>query len=290
MIIRTLLGISLTLSAAAAAQAQGDTMGAYHKANLAAPKPALVERYGPDDMRLGHLRLPAGKGPHPVAVIIHGGCWTTGFDTVTGLSALSVALNQRGIATWSIEYRMGGQAGAGWPGTFEDVDNGVDHLAKLAKRYPIDLSRVSFVGHSAGAHLALWAASRGKLDAKFAPTVKPVSAVALDGPAALTQFIGFDAQVCGKPVIEPFMGVSAKDDPAAYKAASPAEHFPLGVRQLIAEAAFKPFMAPLTAAASSAGDPVEVLRLSDDHFELVTPGTADGDKVVEFIATRAFAK
>ena len=73
------------------------------KARTTVSKPVLVERYGPDDLRRGELRLPAGKGPFPVAVIIHGGCWTASVDNITGVAPLADALTARGffIARWS---------------------------------------------------------------------------------------------------------------------------------------------------------------------------------------------
>lgn len=281
------MGSSLSLIANNASAQQTSELK-YKEVASKAGLPILTERYGPDDLRLGHLRLPDGKGPFPVAVIIHGGCWTANFDTLNGTSAVAEALTKRGIATWNIEYRRIGNAGAGWPGTFEDVSGGVDYTAKLAQKYPLDLSRVTIVGHSAGAHLALWAASRSKLGTNFIPAVKPVSVVQIDGPASLAPFIGIDEQVCGQPVIVPLMGGTPTERPSEFKLASPALNLPLGIRQLLVQGAFTPFMAPYADAAKAAGDKVEVLQAGEDHFDVVTPGVPNGDKVIDFIATRAF--
>jgi len=125
--------------------------------------PQLVARYGADSLQFGELRLPPGRGPFPVAVVIHGGCWTVGFATVRNTAPLASALVDQGIATWNIEYRQVGNPGAGWPGTFLDVGAGIDYLRTLADRYALDLRRVVLVGHSAGAHLALWGAGRPQL-------------------------------------------------------------------------------------------------------------------------------
>jgi acetyl esterase/lipase len=113
-------------------------------------KPVVVEQYGSDKLQFGELRLPAGKGPFPVVAVIDGGCWTRSFEDVTGTSPLADMLTKRGIATWNIEYRARGDAGAGYPGTFQDVGAGVDHLRALARRYPLDLKRLAIAGHSAG--------------------------------------------------------------------------------------------------------------------------------------------
>lgn len=284
-----LMSVAIAIAIPAAAQ-EPETMAAYRASAKAASVPVLTAQYGPDAMRAGQLRLPKGKGPFPVAVVIHGGCWTKGFDTMTGIAGLADALTKRGMATWTIEYRMIGDPGAGWPGTFEDVANGVDYLTVLAKKYPLDLKRVTVVGHSAGAHLALWDATRAKLGGKWAPKIRPVSVVAIDGPGALTPFVGADAQVCGKPVIAPLMGGTPSEKPAEYKLASPSDQLPLGVKQLLVPAALAFTMTPYAEAAKAAGDKVEVLPAGNDHFDIITPGTPNGDKVIDFIATRAFAR
>jgi acetyl esterase/lipase len=285
------LAAALSLALATPAFAQPG-MAALRAEQAATRAPDLVERYGPDDLRSGELRLPAGKGPFPVAIVVHGGCWLAKMDSVKGITPLAEALRARGIATWSIEYRRLGDPGAGWPGTFEDVAAGMDHLAKLAERHPLDLKRVALVGHSAGAHLALWAASRPKLGAPFAAgAVRPTTVVAIDGPGALAPFVGIDEQVCGEPVIVPLMGGAPAAKPAEYRAASPAAHLPLGVRQLIVIGDFKPFMSPYVEAAKASGDPVETLSPEGaNHFDIVTPGSANGKAVADFIAARAFAK
>lgn len=89
-------------------------------------KPTLVEKYGENERQFGELRVPEGKGPFPVAVVIHGGCWTKGFATVRNTSPIATALTAKGIATWNIEYRQMGEQGAGWPGTFLTI-TGVRH-------------------------------------------------------------------------------------------------------------------------------------------------------------------
>lgn len=290
--IGTTLAVALALAAVPAIADDDASMGALRKAEAQVGKPTLVERFGADDLRSGALRVPKGKGPFPVAVLVHGGCWTKGFDTRSGFEPLAAALAARGIATWNIEYRQIGEPGAGWPGTFQDVAAGLDYLPKLARRYHLDLSRVTIVGHSAGAHLALWLASRPKLAAPWtAGPIKPVSVVAIDGPATLAPFVGIDAQVCGKPVIAPFMGGTPAEKPDAYRLASPADHLPLGLHQLLVLGELGPLMQPYVAGAKAAGDRVDVLAPEGaDHFDIIVPGTPNGAKVVDFIVANAFAR
>ena len=101
---------------------------------LALPQPPADHTiaYGPAPQQLAELRLPKAPGPHPVVILVHGGCWEApwGFDHVRSLAA---ALTAEGYATWSLEYRRLGDPGGGWPGTFEDVARGADHLREVAR-------------------------------------------------------------------------------------------------------------------------------------------------------------
>ena len=80
--------------------------------------------YGKDENQFGDLRVPSGAGPHPVVILIHGGCWKADFATLRDLAPMADALKAEGIATWNIEYRRLSQTGSGWPGTFLDVSKG----------------------------------------------------------------------------------------------------------------------------------------------------------------------
>src|SRR5688572_17960292 len=69
--------------------------------------------YGQDPLQFGELRLPAGKGPFPLAIVIHGGCWVSRFATLQNTAAMADALRGAGMATWNIEYRRLDQPGGG---------------------------------------------------------------------------------------------------------------------------------------------------------------------------------
>lgn len=239
--------------------------------------PASTSRYGPDPQNVGEVRIPLGAGPFPVAIVIHGGCWTRGYATLRNTAPIATALAARGIATWNIEYRQVGDAGGGWPGTFQDWGAGVDHLRHLARNYPLDLARVIVIGHSAGAVAALWAASRDRLPRgsriRGTDPLRVLGAVAIDGPVDLAGFIGADAEVCGKPVVVPLMGVTPGADHERYRQATPQALLPNGASQLLVIAAV---MRPDHARtyqrfAAAQGDSVDILQLQTGHFEVIAP-------------------
>ena len=132
-----------------------------------APPPDLVLSYGPGPEHVADVRLPpAGARPAPLVVFLHGGFWRAAFDR-THTGPLAAALAAAGFAVCNPEFRRTGQRGGGWPGTFDDVAAAVDALRALV-RDATGADRVSdepplLAGHSAGGHLALWAAARHRL-------------------------------------------------------------------------------------------------------------------------------
>jgi pimeloyl-ACP methyl ester carboxylesterase len=256
--------------------------------------PTLVQKYGVDPLQFGELRLPAGKGPFPVAVVIHGGCWTKGLATLRNTAAIASDLTKSNIATWNIEYRQVGDEGGGWPGTFLDWGAAVDHLRQLAKSYPLDLSRVVVIGHSAGGHAALWVAARHRLpvdsEIRGANPLPIHAAVAIDGPGDLKGFVGFDAEICGQSVVVPLMGGTPAEQPERYRQASPQSLLPLGVPQfLVSAVVLTPDKArEYQKIAEAKGDEVKVLPMETGHFELIAPGQQAWKAVKALILKGAF--
>jgi acetyl esterase/lipase len=120
-----------------------------------APPPADARiAYGTDRTQFGEIRLPKSSGPFPLVMNIHGGFWRAAYD-LAHAGHLCAALTGKGLATWNVEYRRVGNAGGGWPGTFEDVRNAYRFLPQLAQRYKLDATKVLVMGHSAGGELAL---------------------------------------------------------------------------------------------------------------------------------------
>ncbi len=188
--------------------------------------------YGADPLQFGDLRLPTTAGPHPLAIVIHGGCWLTAFADLRFSAALADALRDTGVATWNIEYRRADYPGGGWTGTFDDVAGAFDHLRLLAPAYNLDLARVIAIGHSSGGSLALWAAARSRLATESAlyraNPLDLLGALVLGGPGDLRAFAKVDCEICGSPVVARLLGGTADEVPERYAQPSPVELLPLG--------------------------------------------------------------
>ncbi|WP_420956083.1 alpha/beta hydrolase [Burkholderia gladioli] len=127
------------------------------------PAADLVFHYGSAPSQVVELFRPAGRGPFPVAILIHGGCWQSRYGGLPQFRAIGARLAAQGIAAWNVEYRRLDEPGGGYPGTYQDVGTAIDWLASRAAALRLDTRRVVAVGHSAGAQLALWAAARARL-------------------------------------------------------------------------------------------------------------------------------
>lgn len=229
-------------------------------------------RYGDDDSQVAELHWPAGDGKVPVAVVIHGGLWMSGYGMELA-TPLAKDLATVGIAGYAIEYRRMGNGG-GWPATFEDVAAAIDALQDHSRA---DLDKVVAVGHSSGGHLAVWAASRPGLPVGApgaSPRVVLVGAVSQAGVLDLVN--AYDVQL-GGDAIASFVGATPEEDPARYELASPYERLPLKVPVALVHGT-RDGQVPLDqsrryrAAAAKAGDEVKLTELPDvGHFELIDP-------------------
>jgi acetyl esterase/lipase len=199
-----ILALLTSITASAASAADPVELSAFIA--LARPEPTLQARYGAEPTQAVDIFLPVGPGPHPVAILIHGGCWSTVASGREQLRHLGADLAEHGIAVWSLGYRRANEAGGGYPGTFQDVGAAIDRLRDDAPTYHLDLSRTVLVGHSAGGHLALWAAAR-----KGLPPASPLhvpspfmsrAVISLAGVGDLKTFARFIPLHCGDGILE----------------------------------------------------------------------------------------
>ena len=281
MRVRALVVLSL-LTCAVAVVAQN--RGPLELANAPVPSGAHRMTYGTDPLQFGELRLPSTKGPHPLAIVVHGGCWVgklANMDaravSMENMRPLAAALTEAGIATWNVEYRRLGNPGGGWPGTFLDVAHAADFARTLARDHQLDLKRIIAIGHSAGGHLALWLGARSKLPKTselYVENPLPLAGVVdLDGPPDLKATLSVQQPICGSPVITNLIGGSPEERPDRYREASPIELLPFGVRQeVFAGRMFAAQAAPYEAAGKRSGEAMHTTVLPEaGHFVFIDP-------------------
>ena len=263
---------------------------------LARPRQSADRRiaYGPAPDQFAELWLPPSPRPHPVIVLIHGGCWQENLPGLELMDYIAADLRGRGYAVWNIEYRRIGALGGGFPGTFTDTGAALDELGNVAARYKLDLKRLVVVGHSAGGQLALWAAARARLPASsplFTPHPLPVfGVVTLAGINDLEAYRATGGDACGGPAtIDALVG--RRDRP--YADTSPAALLPITARQIVISGMLDPivpqrFGQDYANKAASAGDNVQQLVVPGaGHFELIDPLSAAWRAIIPLVEAMA---
>ncbi len=228
-------------------------------------KRGRTHSYGEHRSQRADLHLPQGSGPHPVIVLIHGGSWASRYGRIV-MRGLVADLVRRGWAAWNIEYRRLGDGG-GWPATFADVAAAIDYLPSLDA--PLDLRRVSLLGHSAGGHLALWAAGRERLPAGAPGRVDGEPAVPLErviSQAGVCDLAGAYARWHGGAA-RTLMGGAPQEYPERYAAGDPMRLLPLSVPALLVhgtadETVSVELSRSYARAARAAGSEVELVEIS----------------------------
>ena len=241
------------------------------------PRPSERVAYGPGPLQFGELWLPAGKGPFPVVLMIHGGCWRSNIAKLSIMNYAAHDLAAQGIAVWNIEYRGIDRPGGGYPGTFQDVAAGAEALRGLAASHHLEIGRVVAVGHSAGGHLALWLAGRPSLPKSsvlWRPHPLPIAGVvSLGGVPDLTTA----AESCGEDSVKGLVGAPSAAHPDVLADTSPAEltiHAPVAVVNGEQDGVAPPSMArAFVAKMARRGMRFDEVVLPDTgHVELIAPG------------------
>lgn len=240
----------------------------------ASGRTARTHRYGPGPENEADLLLPeSGGGPHPVAVLLHGGFWRARFTRAL-MSALAVDLAARGWATWNVEYRRLG-TGGGVPETLNDVRAAIEALTRIEEAR-IARQELLVIGHSAGGQLGLCVAGK--------PHVAAVLSLAgvCDLAAAARDRIGEGAAL-------EFMGGGPEERPDAYATADPLRLLPTGTESLLVHGDADQRVPveqsrAYARAARAAGDRCELLELAGvDHFAVIDPRTPAWATVVEHL-------
>jgi acetyl esterase/lipase len=267
---------------------------------LARPRPAPTRMvtYGPADQQKGTLFLPAGTGPHPTVVLIHGGCWLAKLSGPELMDYAAADLQRRGYAVWNIGYRRLGHEGGGYPGTFLDVAAALDLLRELAPENGLNVSRVLLAGHSAGGQLALWAAARAHLP-KSSPLYRanPLhvrGVVSLAGILDLEDYRANGPLACGGPkTIDRLVSAHTREGADVYGDTSPARLLPIGMPYVLIsgdldEIVPKEFDTRFAQKARTAHEsPREIMIAGAGHFELIDPQSAAWQLIVAEIEALA---
>jgi acetyl esterase/lipase len=259
---------------------------------LSGPAPAATLRYGAAPSQYAELFLPSGTGPFPVAVLVHGGCWTKEFGGITQLRNMAGALAARGIAVWNVEYRRVDEAGGGYPGTYQDMNAALDLLARTARAYPLDLGRLVAVGHSAGGQLVQWLAARPRIPATsplYRKDIVPVrQVVSLGGLADLRREAALLKTSCDREIVE-LAGTPSADRPDVFSDTNAGDLMPNGSRTILITGELDTISPPrvahdFAARARAAGDSAEVVILPGaSHYDEVAATSGSWPRVLHAI-------
>jgi pimeloyl-ACP methyl ester carboxylesterase len=239
--------------------------------------------YGDDASQWGELflpELPYGGTRRGVVVVIHGGYWRSQYGAELG-EPLAADLAAHGMAAWNLEYRRAGNGG-GWPHTFQDVLAGIDKLLELAAPHALNLAKVAALGHSAGGHLAAWAAGRDRLGqlgqetehrevGAYADGVRLAGVVSQSGVLNLAEAGRLNLS---NGAVANLLGGPSSEFPGRHRYADPMAALPLNVPVYAVHAVEDedvPLAMSATYVEASQGGPLpaRLLMVPGDHFALI---------------------
>lgn len=244
----------------------------------AADRPDAVLRYADHADGILDVHLPPARGPHPLVLLVHGGFWKQEYDRLHN-RPLARALVAEGYVVAAPEYRRVGAGGTGgWPATVEDVDSVAAHVHDLLAGLGVTVTTTSYVGHSAGGHLALWLADQGhRVDRVVA--LAPVADLRAAAAAGL-----------GEGAVVAFLGGTADAVPGVYDAADPMVRLgPATPPDLVVLHGVDDDIVPVSNSRGLAASHPEVeLRELEgvEHFGVIDPESKAWPALVESLAAR----
>jgi acetyl esterase/lipase len=245
---------------------------------LSGPAPTDRIAYGSAPSQYAELFRPAGDGPFPVVVLVHGGCWTIQFGGIEQMRNLAGALTAQGIAVWNVEYRRVDEDGGGYPGTYQDINAALEMLATQAARNRLDLARIVAVGHSAGGQLVQWIAGRARIPASsplFQPDPLAVrEIISLGGLADLRNERDLIKSSCGRDTVQ-LAGAPSSARPDVFADTNAAELIPNGSRTVLITGELDT-VAPPRAAHDYAA---RARKAGDQASVIILPGASHYDEV-----------
>lgn len=229
-------------------------------------------RYGDDPSQLLELTRPSGTS-RGLVVVIHGGFWRSAYDLDLG-RPLAASLAEEGWTAANLEYRRVGNGG-GWPETFDDVEAGIAAAVEAVSNETGPSESVVLLGHSAGGHLAVWAAGQ--------PGSPATAAISQAGVLDLERAIRDDL---GGGAVQALLGA---DLSAHLRDADPLAAVPLGVpvRCVHGDTDQNVPIDQSTSyveAATQAGGDATLTRVEGDHFVLIDPSSPAWATQLEILA------
>ncbi len=299
-VLRTLAGAATAAAGSFAAACSPGAEGDHGSGKGDAVKRHKYQ-YGEDASQWGELflpELPPGGEHRGVVVVIHGGYWRSQYGAELG-EPLAKDLAANGMAAWNLEYRRAGNGG-GWPNTFIDVLAGIDKLQDLAVEHTLNLGPVVALGHSAGGHLAAWAAGRGKLAQLGLPDAdrqiqrrQDAAAVHLTGVVSQSGLLNLaeaEHLDLSNGAVSNLLGGSSSKYPLRHRYADPMTTLPLAVPVIAVHGADDDTV-PLSQSASyvnagtAAHMATRLVMVPGDHYALIDPKTPGYRTCRELIRT-----
>ena len=232
--------------------------------------------YGDDPSQFAELTRPRGASKG-VVVVIHGGFWKAEYDLELG-RPLAASLAEQGWTAWNIEYRRVG-AGGGTPATFDDVHAAIERLGSVED---VDTSTLLTLGHSAGGHLAVWAAGRHRYAAWRGAAVRVTGALS---QAGVLDLVTANRDDLGSGAVAALLGRPATAEDEAF---DPRQQVPLDVPVRCIHGRGDDIVPPSQStgyvdAAVSAGADAAVDLVDGDHFVVIDPGSPAWARQLELL-------
>lgn len=216
--MKTLAAACCTLAAVALLSACSSHSG---RPDVAQPPPTTVDRvvvtreivYTPQDwpQKLSaDVYRPAGEGPFPAVVVVHGGGWEG--RTRADMAKISEALAERGFVAMNVSYRFAPKFH--FPAQHQDISQAVVWLRAHAGEHNVRTDRVATWGYSAGAHLAALVGTTGPGDRQFVDGARVQAVVAGGTPVDVRYYKG-------GALTKKLLGVPYTEDPELWREASP---------------------------------------------------------------------
>lgn len=234
--------------------------------------------YGDHPSQYAELWIPAQRSHDTIAIIVHGGFWRQAYGAEYG-RPLANDLCKRGYVVWNLEYRRTDGGDGGWPETFLDVAAGLDALDAALEGAGLETGPRVGIGHSAGGHLALWAAQRHKLP-QTAPGALSPGRICLDAvisqagvlDLAMAESLGLSMNAA-----RVLMQCTPDQDPESWGWADPAQRVPLEIPLAMLHGTLDEDVPvemgrDFARRAMVSGSRVDYVEFEGDHYGLITPG------------------